>query len=210
MRPRSRWGRAGRSTGPTPDRPSRLTSNGPSRQWTTTAQSDSLRSRHRTAPCTHVRSRRSGATLGWGQEQRPALFVLEDEIIRSQPLRERLLAALVRDRAIAVAVENDDRYDASARPHRRLKSPRRDPDRVDATRIDPPAGDHRPRHRRDRARVPPAATLRPRIPNPLPAAAIRPIHGIDVRIQDDKPTRRRDLVIPGRSRFLVGRHGAAV
>jgi rRNA pseudouridine-1189 N-methylase Emg1 (Nep1/Mra1 family) len=60
-----------------------------------------------------VRGARVGG-FGRGQAQRTAVFVLEDKTIGGEPLSERLLAASVRDRAIAVAVENDDRHDAGA------------------------------------------------------------------------------------------------
>lgn len=68
------------------------------------------------------------------------------------------------DRRVQVGIRSTE--------HRRFKSAGRDPGRVNTTRIDPPAGDHRPRHRRDRPGVPPVATLRTRVPKPLPAAGI--------------------------------------
>ena len=50
--------------------------------------------------------------LGW--DERTTVLVPADKIVGGQPLSERLLAASVRDGAIAVAVEDDDRHDAGA------------------------------------------------------------------------------------------------
>jgi hypothetical protein len=52
--------------------------------------------------------------FGLGEDERATVLVPAYKIVRGQPLSERLLAASVRDRAIAVAVEDDHRHDAGA------------------------------------------------------------------------------------------------
>jgi hypothetical protein len=45
------------------------------------------------------------------------VFLLKDQIVSAESLRERLLATPVRDRAILVAVKDDDRHYPSAHAH---------------------------------------------------------------------------------------------